>query len=327
MRNANTPEGRAAAQKRYAERKAKAKKQAEQGLSKLPSYALEAVNLLMTANFLKEWYEKFKELEIEYQACLDGDTTTKRFGTASPQEAYTLLQRERQRMLGEAAAVIAINFGIASKASAFLKIVGGSLGKTAGTAVAGRPGGWLGELLGKITGAVGEKFFKIIEGGPLQKIAFLTFIGTPEGQKFASYLTFGYLDLPARMLRDALGFSVDVALGQLNKALEAAGEQLGITAPQVLPSPKPPAADPNDPASALSKDDEYGVAMKVQRDPKNQKILYVDGVQITDAEGYQDVMNATLDDIKNRANILGRPDPTAGIPKRPGRDYTRYNPK
>jgi len=326
MRNARTPEGRAAAKKRYEERKAKAKKAAETGLSNLPRYALEAVSLMFTANYLREWYEKYKLLEIEYQACLDGDKTTK-FGDAGPEEAYELLQRERIALLGEASAVIAVQFGLLNKVGAFFKIVGGVLGKGAGYAVGGRQLAAITELVGKLPGGTVQAAAKLFDGSPARKIAFTTFVQMPEAQKLASYLTGGFLDLPVRTLRDWLGMTTDTAIGILNAGLEAAGEKLGVTAPQILPGPKPPAADPDDPASATSPDDKYGVAMKVQRNPQNPKIIYVDGVQITDAEGYQDVMNSTLDDIKNRANLLGRPDPTAGIPKRPGRDYTRYNPK
>ncbi len=70
-----------------------------------------------------------------------------------------------------------------------------------------------------------------------------------------------------------------------------------------------------------SGDYSHDLAMSVERDPRNPKIIYVDRVRITDAEGYQDVSNRWIADIRRRAEGLGRPDPTQGIPKKPGRDY------
>lgn len=309
MRRAGTPEARAAAKKRFDERMAKARAKAETNISRLPRDILNIVNVLFTANFLKEWYQKLEMLNIEYQACIDGDKTT-RFGDATPEEAYDLVQEERRKLLGEASAVLLVNLGLGSKAAGLLKWIAGSVGKAAA--------GSFGKLALSITPAAAQRILKLIEGGPARKLAFLAFVQNPEAQKFMSYVTFGLLDIPTKWIRDMLGLTADIALDGLNKGLEVAGEKLGFTPPQVLPSPTPPGGQVAYDAKQRAAHD---LAMQVERDPKNPKILYIDRVAITDAEGYQNVSNATLADIKNRANILGRADPTAGIPKKPGKDY------
>jgi hypothetical protein len=304
---------RAAAQLKYEKALEAAKKAAAGKLSSLPSVALNALNLAFTAEFLREWYAKLIALENEYQAFLAGDKETN-FGDATPEEGFQLAQERRRKLLGEASAVILVNLGVLSTASKFLGYISGGVGKAVGGVVGGRLGGEAGKFIASLPFSVTQKIAKLIEGGPAQKAALTAFIASPEAQKFLSYITFGMLDIPVKIIRDALGLTAEIALDGLNKGLE----KLGVTAPDMIKTKiTAPTPTPGDTATGYQHD----LAMSVQRDPKNPKILYVDRVAITDKDGYQDVGNATLADIKNRANILGRADPTSGIPKKPGKDY------
>lgn len=303
---AKTRAEKAAAQLKYEKAMEAARKSARSKLGALPSVALNALNIAFTAAFLKEWYEKFEFLEQEYAKVLAGDKTTETFGNATPEEAYALAQSERRKLLGEASAVILVNLGVFSKASQFLGFIAGGAGKAVG--------GEAGKFLAKLPFSVTQKIAKMLEGGPVQKAALTAFIASPKAQEFLSYITFGLLDIPVKYVRDGLGLTAELALDGLNAALTAAG----ISAPDILKTKiTPPVGDPKDPATGMAHD----LGMSVQRDPKNPKILYVDRVQITDADGYQLVGNKSLANIKNAANALGRPDPTAGIPKKPGKDY------
>ena len=91
----------------------------------------------------------------------------------------------------------------------------------------------------------------------------------------------------------------------------------GVCLDPSAPLPRAKLPDVSRPSNDYSND----LGMRVERDPRNPNIIYVDRVAITDAEGYQLVGNRTLAQIRNSALSLGRPDPTAGIPKKPGRDY------
>lgn len=62
-------------------------------------------------------------------------------------------------------------------------------------------------------------------------------------------------------------------------------------------------------------------SLMVGTDPNNPKIKVVGGVKITDAQGYQSVGDSYLNGIRNSFRVAGLPDPTAGIPKKPGKNY------
>lgn len=62
-------------------------------------------------------------------------------------------------------------------------------------------------------------------------------------------------------------------------------------------------------------------SLRLGTDPNNPKIKFVGGVQITDVQGFQSVGDNYLNSIKNSARVAGLPDPTAGIPKKPGVNY------
>lgn len=244
------------------------------------------------------WLE-LSALDEEFKKFKSGDKSTKIFGNSTDSDAYDIYLDLHAKILGELTVA-----------------VGGFVG---GMAV-GKVVGFLGNFLGKtpIIGGLLQAPLAIASG--LAKVMGNTsvyiplFMATDAGKKF---MESGIITL----ITKGIGHMEQGAIDLLAKALEELGVSKNITdkIPGKTEAP-PDSVKANDAAT-----DNYiktGQGDPAFRKQTVGKKVYVGGVQITDDNGYQlpNIENL-IKDIQDKAKIAGEPDPTAGIPKKPGVDY------
>jgi hypothetical protein len=278
-------------------------------INKIPSTTLSFLKWGLTLDYINDYFVEIAELESQLERVRAGDTTTEIFGTMSVPEAENAAKEFRNKRLAETVAVGMLGFGVASKALNGL----GLLGKSLGTAALGK--GAAGQAVGAGLSAgprLGAMLAKLVEGGSVRNIALITFLQSDMGKKF---LENAYVDMITQPAGALLSATINLGI----QALEAAGIQVPDAAKSKISPPggKPPAstaAQANVPRQ-----------LQVQRDPNNPKIMYINRVQVTDANGNQFVGNKMLDDIKRFATRMNMPNHEVfSIPKDPNKIYDPY---
>lgn len=286
---------------------------------------LQAMTVGLGAKFVYDHYTKLQDLEEEYKKYLNGDTTTELFKNKSPEEALKIAQDARTKLIGESALVVGAATKSSSKMFYLLSNLVGKFGGIAGAVagglmgIAGGPagmiaGGMAGAKLGSMAGApIGllGGLAKLVEGG-IKGTAFVAFMDSALGQKFLnSYimqiLTTNSGKIPAWLEKQGMD------------ALKSVGVDVPKSAISSIPTQSPTL-----PASGKKMTTEpkwNKQPLIVVDDEKNPKIRYVNNVQITDNEGYQSLGDRYINGIKQLARLIGAPDPTENIPKKPGRNY------
>jgi hypothetical protein len=237
-------------------------------------------------------------LDEEYKKFKDGDKTTKIFGNSSDSDGYEIYLDLHAKILGE-----------------LTLAVGGFVG---GMAV-GKVVGFFGNLLGKVPllgwfGGVINLTAGLAKMMGNTSIYIPLFMATDVGKKF---LQDGFISLIIK----GVGRLEQTTLDLFAKALEEIGVSKSIT-------DKIPGKTVEPPASIKANDAETEKYIKTgQGDPAFRKRtvgkqIYIGNVLVTDDDGYllPSVVNR-IKDIQDKAEIAGEPDPTAGIPKRPGVKY------
>lgn len=272
------------------------------------------------AVFLKELYEKIQYLNNEYEAYLSGDKSTETFGDMSSEEAADLVKEEKQNLYGQfmlASGLLLrktdVVFNLLTKLSRF---AGGSAGAIGGYQVMGGFGALGGRKIGAgIAGFLPKmagKFTNLITGSPLRNAAFMAFLASSYGQEFVKSI---FVDL---LVGDLFGFLGEKIIKYGEKGLQAAGimdktDDTEKSSTSGSTSSSGSSAQASDTKSSTGKKS----IMKVKKDPNNPNIVYVNGQQISDANGMQIVQNITMQNISRDAKAVGEPDPTAGIKPNP----------
>ena len=254
----------------------------------------------VTAEFALNYYTQIAELEDQYQKCIAGDKTTAIFGDDSKEAAYAHANKIRAKLIGEVVLGVGVSLGVTSKAVGLV----GSLGKWITTAVTGST------TAGKLVASpatLGAWLIKLVEGGPLRNAALLAFLQTPYGKQF---LETSVVELITGTVGGVTAATLDLGV----KAMSA----VGIEAPAAVKTKITDPRSPEDQASAADP------TTNVQKNPTNPKIRYVNGVQISDENGYQAIGDKMMNDIRADAVAVGKPDPTAGIKKDPNKKYDYY---
>ena len=226
--------------------------------------------------------------------------TTAIFGDDSKEAAYAHANKIRAKLIGEVVLGVGVSLGVTSKAVGLV----GSLGKWITTAVTGST------TAGKLVASpatLGAWLVKLVEGGPLRNAALLAFLQTPYGKQF---LETSVVELITGTVGGVTAATLDLGV----KAMSAAG----IEAPAAVKTKITDPRSPEDQASAADP------TTNVQKNPTNPKIRYVNGVQISDENGYQAIGDKMMNDIRADAVAVGKPDPTAGIKKDPNKKYDYY---
>lgn len=260
----------------------------------------------VTAEFAANYYMQIAELEDQYQKCVAGDKTTAIFGDMPKEQAFQKANSMRNKLVGEAVIGVGLSVGVASKAFGLL----GSVGKWIGQTVGGgkySPGGAVLGLVGGAPGKLAAGIAKIIEGGPIRNAALLAFLQTPMGKKFLELSVVDALTSSAGAITTSV---IDLGV----EALEAAG----VAVPDAVKTKITDPSSPEDKAAAADQ------VTNVQKKPSNPKVIFINGVQISDENGFQAVGDKMMNDIRADAKALGKPDPTVGIKKDPNKKYDYY---
>lgn len=304
MNKSPSPQKAADLKRKMATKNAKAASKAKATVDKFPDKVLNFINYGIGAAVAYDYWEKIYDLEDQWERYLAGDRTTYMFGDEpNNDKAYQQALEKRKRYLGELTASI----GAAIAALPAARVVG-ALGKAFGSVTTGVTGSTLAGGLVKLTGDAAANLIKY--AGP----GLALFLQTDTGKKF---LQNSFVDT----IVSGAGTITDATLKLAYDGIDALAKKVGIdSATAGLRSKiKDPNEDPLKADPTLL--DKTPSKMKVQKDPSNPKIMYIGGVQVTDADGYQAVGNNYLNSIKDDARALKMPDPTAGIPKKPGKTY------
>ena len=246
-----------------------------------------------------DYWKKFSVLDDQYTKFKAGDKTTEIFGDSSEEDGYQVYLDIHAQLMGELTVA-----------------VGGIIG---GMAV-GKVVGFLGSVVGKtpLVGPLVQIPFEVTAGLARMlgntSVYIPLFMATDAGKKF---MRDGFVSL----ITKGIGHIEQGSIDMLAKALEEAGVSKNIT-------DKIPGKTADAPNSVKANDAETDNYIKTGKgNPAfskrtDGKKVYIGGVQVTDDDGYQlpNIENR-IKDIQDKAKIAGEPDPTAGIPKKPGVDY------
>jgi hypothetical protein len=243
-----------------------------------------------------DFYTKQAALEEQYAKFKAGDKTTKIFGSSNDEDAENIYLNTRRQLLGELTVAIGGIVGgwAVGKTVSFM---GAIVGKTP---IIGNGLQLGGELLAGVARMMGNTSVYI----PL-------FMATEAGKKF---LETGVL----HTILQTIGSTEQVLLNLLGKALKEAGlTKIG----NAISTSEPPASV----QASDAETDNYiktGQGNPALRKRTVGKQIYIGNVLVTDDDGYLlPSVGSRIKDIQDKAMIVGEPDPTAGIPKKPGVDY------
>jgi hypothetical protein len=241
------------------------------------------------------YYGKLDELDKQYTAHKNGDTSTEIFGSMSPTEAYSEYTKLRNKYIGELSIGITAALSrtpVAKLASGFTNLVG----------KAPLVGGII-----KLPLAIAGRVAKV--GGP----ALAVLMQTESGQKFLSN---SIVEVITRGVGSLTSATVNLLAIALDTALGAAGIDSNIQGAVGGQKPPPGVGQSGSPSNFYGDPDPYGLT--VYQDKKNPNIKYIGGQQITTPDGFiKNNIPATLRDIAEKAKALGRPNPL---------DQLKYNP-
>jgi hypothetical protein len=294
----------AAKTKKATEASQAAKLKAANTIKKIPDKMLNAFSSGIAVKFAYEYWEKIHELEIQYDACVNKkDTTTALFGPATPQEAYQTAQRLRQQYLGEFVAAVGAAIAVIPSAAAtsMLGKLFGKAGSATGIPLVGGAMALPFKLASSLTAAAGP--------------GLLLFLQTESGKKF---LENEYVQLVTKITGTVSAAGIDL----LWKAVEELGKVAGVNTAAVTGAMKskitpPGSAAPAPTVAGGANDTSIPISLRKEVDPKNPKIMYIGGVQITDDKGFQLVDDEYLNKLRSTFRGSKIPDPTLSIPKAP----------
>jgi hypothetical protein len=304
-----TPQQAAKMQQKLIQASAASRKKAQAKIKAFPGKVYSAISLGIGTSYALDYWEKIIELEDQYARWQAGDRATELFGAEENKEEVDRVAYEhRTRLIGQltTGVLAAVASGPLAKAT---DVIGKVLGSTLGVL----SGGMLKGGIISIPVTIAAKLIKF--AGP----GLTLFLSTETGQKAISSV---YVD----WIVQGVGKVTEKTLNLIYDGVDELAKKAGVNgATDALRSP---IKDPNQ--STITNPDGSVVprlldktpsSLKVGTDPNNPKIKFVGGVQITDAQGFQAVGDNYLNDIKNDSRVAKMPDPTAGIPKKPGVNY------
>lgn len=303
-----TPQQAGKMQQKLIKASAASRKKAQAKIKSFPPKLYSAINLGIGINYALDYWEKIIELEDQYAKWQAGDRATELFGAEESKEQVDRLAYEhRTRLIGQltTGVLAAVASGLLSKGTAAIgKALGGFFGFFSGSKLVGG--------LVALPGTVAAKLIKY--AGP----GLTLFLTTETGQKALGY---AYVD----GIMQGVGNITAKTMDLIYDGIDALANKAGVTGAAVTRSP---IKDPT-PSTVTNPDgsvvprllDRTPSNLKLGTDPNNPKIKVVGGVAITDAQGFQSRGDSYLNGIRNRFRVAGLPDPTAGIPKKPGANY------
>jgi hypothetical protein len=304
-----TPQQAAKMQQKLIKASAASRKKAQAKIKSFPPKLYSAISLGIGTKYALDYWEKIIELEDQYAKWQAGDRATEIFGAEeSKEEVDRIAYDVRTRLIGQLTTGV-----LAAVASGPLAKVTDVGGKVLGSMLGFISGGMLKGGLISVPATIAAKLIKF--AGP----GLTLFLTTETGQKF---LGFAFVD----MIMQGIGKVTEKTLNSIYDVVDELAKKAGIDgATDALRSPikdpKPSTVTNPDGSVVPRLLDKTPSSLKVGTDPNNPKIKFVGGVQITDAQGFQAVGDNYLNDIKNNSRVAKMPDPTAGIPKKPGVNY------
>ena len=274
-------------------------------LEKKPFGVMSVIKAGVGLEFARQYYVDLSLLEQEYADTMAAIKSGE--SQMSEQEAYDAYQVQRNKLLGELTAGIALNMGVASKALGVMSSVFKGVGST--TARLGGFGRDSADLIGNfaaLTPRLLQAVAKVLEPAAP---AFLIFMRSEYGKTFLN-------SVAIRAVTEQAGGATAFIINALEKGLQAAGV---LDADQKLPGKTAVTAPTGDAADGPRQATNSGLPIHWVG-----KKLYVYDVQISDENGYRIVGNAKLADIKRDAAALKIPDPTLKIQDDPKKKYGVY---
>lgn len=289
---------------------------------------------------LNDIHTQYQDLEDQYNRFNSGDTNTAIFSGISPdnkEEAKSRYEYRKNFIIGEALITVAPLLKRADVAWNIMKWIAGKAGWLGGAALgsAGGPvgamiGGSVGSTVSKIPFSIGAKISKLLSTGP-GSVLFLGFLATEGGQEFLN-------SAMSKMIIASLGNVTDTVwefsssiMSKLAKSLT--GDDKGSAAQGTTPSTDTSgkSAKPSDKSATKATEvqlppdkaaiEKMYTSPRIRFDRKNPNIMYIDDYQITDDQGYQYIGDRMMNYYKGY--FKGKQDPTASIPKKPGRNYNQ----
>jgi hypothetical protein len=269
-------------------------------------------------SLLVDFYDQYSSLSSQYSKYQNGDQTTTLFKNMTPEQANKVAYEEKSRIIGTITTELLLIFKVPSKAFKLIQVLltaggylaGGALGAIVGGVPGAIAGSRVGASLGKSGGFLISKLIGFIEKGSTSPF-FLAFLKSDYGQDFLNSWVVKLITTNAGEL------GVDL----YDKGIKAI-KSTGVEVPKAMTSDikKPDEVDSQtDTSRETSKWD--SPPLVVQFDKKNKNIIYVNNVQVTDAEGYQITGDSHVRDIKQKAALIKADDPTRLFKRRPGKNY------
>lgn len=303
-----TPQQAAKMQQKLKTISAKARAKAQAKVKSFPPKVWNAITAGIGTKYAVEYWEKLSELEDQYERWVAGDRTTEIFAQIQDKaEADRVAFEERNRLIGQL--VIGVGAAVGGLTAAKLtQTMGNLFGKGVSAGTGSKLAG------GLISLTAGPAALLVKYAGP----GLALFLSTETGQKAMQSV---YVDWITSGVGNVTAKTMDV----IYDGIDALANKAGVTGAAVTRSP---IKDPT-PSTVTNPDgsvvprllDKTPSSLMVGTDPNNPKIKVVGGVKITDAQGFQSVGDNYLNGIKNSARVAKLPDPTAGIPKKPGVNY------
>lgn len=286
-------------------------------MAKIKNYGPKTIISMIQSYALLDRYLELQDLSDEYNAYQNGDKTTTLFGNMSLNEANTKFNDAHNRIYGEMTLIVVTAIKTPVIFFKLLNWVLSIIGKGVGTAVGAGLGGGAGAMAGYKLGGIAASAVtslaigldSIVKGG-ITGVLFQAFMASDYGKAF---------------LQDSVMQFLTQGIGNLEtKVVDSGIKAIEATTDTKAPSEAKPDIKPVTGTSAQTKavPPEWSKKpMKVTYDPNNEKIMYVNRVQVTDKDGYL-LPYALINDINTTSRLFNIKNPLDGIPKKPGVDYS-----
>ena len=263
---------------------------------------LTTVGLIASVPLVHTYFTKISELDDQYKLYKEGNRETEIFGNMGEREAWELYRKLRSKYIGELAIglVSAISYmPMPKKIEAFMRLVGRIPGaKVAKNVLSSIPG----VGLVKLPVTIATKLARL--GGP----GLTVLMQTEAGQKFMA-------NSIVELITTATGAVTEATINILASVLDSVLGKVGIDTnirDKVDGEDRPRRLPPKD----VNKTGIYS-------DPKNPNIKYINGQQVTGADGYiLNTIPSALRDIKRNAAMRGLPNPLDQLKYDPNKQYT-----
>lgn len=257
---------------------------------KLKDVAYPVIGILAAMPLVYTYYGKLDELDKQYSAHKEGDTTTEIFGDMDHTQAWKTYNDLRNKYIGELTIGIGAALArtpIGKKVEAFSKLI----------------------PIIKWPAAIGARLLKI--GGP----ALTVLMQTEQGQQFLS-------NAVVEMITKGVGALTSGTINILAQGLDIALGAVGVDS-NLQQYTKPQAPHPSATVSRQDRLDIYG--LKIYANKSNPNIKYIGGQQVTGPDGYlKNNIPNIVKNIANRAKGAGVANPLDQIQKNPNLTYPEY---